>query len=191
MAQFILASGSPRREDLLSRAGYDFKVKPAEVEEWPPGKYPFRELCMANAALKAREVSAQYPEAVVLGADTLVGLGGRIMGKPNDIEDAISMLERLSGRVHEVCTGVCICCGTAEQVFFEVAWVRFRDFGKDLINDYIKRVNVMDKAGAYAIQEQGEMLVDKVEGPFDNVVGLPMAQVAGELEQFGILPNRT
>ena len=145
---------------------------------------------MANAALKAREISAQYPEAVVLGADTLVALGGEIMGKPYDTEDAICMLESLSGRVHEVCTGVCICCGTEEQVFFAVTWVRFRNFGQDLIRDYMEGVNVMDKAGAYAIQEQGEMLVNKVEGSFDNVVGLPMEQVAGELEQFGILPNR-
>ena len=127
MVQFILASGSPRRRELLSRAGYDFKVEPAEVEEWSPGKYPFRELCMANAALKAREISAQYPEAVVLGADTLVALGGEIMGKPYDTEDAICMLESLSGRVHEVCTGVCICCGTEEQVFFAVTWVGFRN----------------------------------------------------------------
>ena len=175
---------------MLARAGYDFKVKPAAVDEWPPGKYPFRELCLANAALKAGEVSVQYPEAVVLGADTLVGLGGEIMGKPCDAEEAMCMLERLSGRVHEVCTGVCIRCGTGERMFSEVTRVWFRKFGKNVIKDYMERVNVMDKAGAYAIQEEGEMLVDKLEGCLDNVVGLPVAQVAGELERFGVLPCR-
>jgi len=176
---------------LLTKAGYQFKVEPAEVEEWPSGKYPFRRLCVANAALKAREVSLQHPEAVVLGADTLVGLGGEVMGKPRDIVEAGCMLERLSGRVHEVCTGVCVRCGAEECVFFEVAWVRFQRFGKDVIKDYTQRVNVIDKAGAYAIQEHGEMLVDKVEGSCDNVVGLPMARVADELERFGVLPCRT
>ena len=176
---------------MLSKAGYEFKVEPAEVEEWPPGKYPFRKLCVANAALKAREVSLQHPEAVVLGADTLVGLGGEVMGKPRDIVEAACMLERLSGRVHEVCTGVCVRCGTEERVFFEVSWVRFQRFGKDVIKDYTQRVNVIDKAGAYAIQEHGKMLVDKVEGSCYNVVGLPMARVAGELERFGVLPCGT
>jgi len=191
MERFILASGSPRRRDLLSKAGYEFKVEPAEVEEWPPGKYPFRKLCVANAALKAREISQQHPGAVVLGADTLVGLGGEVMGKPRDIVEAVCMLERLSGRVHEVCTGVCVSCGGEEHVFFEVAWVRFLRFGEDVIKDYTQRVNVIDKAGAYAIQEHGEMLVDKVEGDRDNVVGLPMVRVADELERFGVLPSRT
>jgi len=101
------------------------------------------------------------------------------------------MLERLSGRVHEVCTGVCVSCGGEEHAFFEVAWVRFLRFGEDVIKDYTQRVNVIDKAGAYAIQEHGEMLVDKVEGDRDNVVGLPMVRVADELERFGVLPSRT
>ncbi len=191
MVRFILASGSPRRSDLLSQAGYDFKVQSAEVEECPPGRFPLRELCMTNAALKAREVSARCPGAVVLGADTLVALGGEVMGKPCDIVEAMCMLERLSGKVHEVCTGVCICGGSEERVFFEVTRVWFRDFGKSVIKDYTKRVNVIDKAGSYAIQEHGEMLADRVEGPFDNVVGLPMEKVAGELERFAILPRRT
>ena len=120
--------------------------------------------------------------------------------EPSDDQDAdgtlrptaryLSMLERLSGRRHEVCTGVCIRCGTGERMFSEVTRVWFRKFGKNVIKDYMERVNVMDKAGAYAIQEEGEMLVDKLEGCLDNVVGLPVAQVAGELERFGVLPCR-
>ena len=101
------------------------------------------------------------------------------------------MLGRLSGRIHEVCTGVCLSLDGEEETFFEVTWVRFHKFGKDVIKDYMQRVHVMDKAGAYAIQEHGEMLADKVEGPFDNVVGLPMAKVAGELARFAILPCPT
>ena len=187
--KFVLASGSPRRRDFLSEAGYDFGVEPSEVEEWPPGKYPFHELCVSNAVLKARDVLGKHADAVVLGADTLVGLEGEVMGKPRDIEDAVCMLERLSGQRHEVCTGVCLCCGTEEYTFFEVTWVQFRDFGSSVIRDYMDRVSVMDKAGAYAIQEHGEMLVEGVEGSYDNVVGLPMNQVKAGLKRFGVMPS--
>lgn len=188
--ELILASGSPRRSDLLSEAGYVFEVIPATVEEWPPGKYPFRKLCAANAALKAREVSALHPGAVVLGADTMVGQDGEVMGKPRDIVEAVCMLERLSGRVHEVCTGVCLRCGEVEHTFFEVTWVQFHKFGEEVIKDYTQRVNVIDKAGSYAIQEHGEMLVAKVEGAYDNVVGLPVTKVAEELERFEVWPKK-
>ena len=187
--KFVLASGSPRRRDFLIKAGYDFTVEPSEVAEWPPGKYPFRELCVSNAALKARGVLDKHADAVVLGADTLVGLEGEVMGKPRDAEEAVCMLERLSGQRHEVCTGVCLCYGTEEYTFFEVTWVQFRDFGRSVIRDYMQRVSVMDKAGAYAIQEHGSMLVDRVEGSYDNVVGLPMDQVVEELKRLGVTPS--
>ena len=182
----ILASGSPRRRDLLAKAGYRFEVIPAEVEELEPGVFPFRKLCAANAALKAREVHAHHPEAVVLGADTLVGVDGDVLGKPRDIVEAVSMLERLSGRVHEVCTGVCLCGGGEERTFFEVTWVRFHKFDREVIREYTQRVDVIDKAGSYAIQEHGEMLVEKVEGSFENVVGLPVDRVVQELERLGV-----
>lgn len=188
--QLILASGSPRRQELLSRAGYDFDVIPAEVAEWGADRFAFRKLCAANATLKAREVQAKHPDAVVLGADTLVGLQGSVLGKPRDIVEAVCMLERLSGRVHEVCTGVCVRDGEEEHAFFEVTWVQFQKFGEEVIKEYTQRVDVMDKAGAYAIQEHGEMLVEKVEGSYENVVGLPVARVAAELERFAIWPRR-
>ena len=186
--KLVLASGSPRRRDFLIKAGYDFTVELSEVEEWPPGKYPFHKLCVSNAALKARDVLSRCAGAVVLGADTLVGLEGEVMGKPRNAEEAVFMLERLSGQRHEVCTGVCLCCGMEECNFFEVTWVQFRNFGSGVIRDYMDRVNVMDKAGAYAIQEHGDMLVDKVEGPYDNVVGLPMSRVMEGLRRFGVAP---
>ena len=187
--RFILASGSPRRRDLLAKAGYAFEVHEAGAEEWPPGKYPFRKLCTANAALKARDIAARYPEGVVLGADTMVGLDGEAMGKPRNIVEATGMLERLSGRVHEVCTGVCLCHGEEEHAFFEVTWVRFHELGEEVIKDYMERVHVMDKAGGYAIQEHGEMLVDKIEGSYENVVGLPIGRVKEELQRIGIQPG--
>ena len=185
---FILASGSPRRKALLLDKRYLFRVEPAAVDEWPPGTFSFHQLCEENAVLKAEEVSARYPEAVVLGADTLVGLGGEVMGKPVNLEEAVSMLERLSGQVHEVCTGVCLCRGDQKYSFFEVARVRFKDLDGLLIDEYLRRVEVLDKAGAYAVQEHGEMLVDCVEGAYDNVVGLPMGEVARSLARFGIIP---
>ena len=185
----ILASGSPRRKDLLERAGFAFEVIPPDVDEWEPGSYPFRTLCVANAVRKARAVRAEHPEAVVLGADTLVGLGDAILGKPGGMAEAVDMLGRLAGRVHEVCTGVCIADPEGEKAFFEVTWVRFRKIGREVINEYLERVDVLDKAGAYAIQEHGEMLVEKVEGDYDNVVGLPMARVRDELGRLGLAPG--
>jgi septum formation protein len=184
--RLILGSGSPRRRELLAEAGYEFEVIPAEVEELSPGALPFRKLCLANATLKAREVHAKHPEAVVLGADTLVGLGGEVLGKPRDIVEAVGMLERLAGRVHEVCTGVCLCAGEEEHAFFDVTWVQFHPYGEEVIREYTQRVNVLDKAGSYAIQEHGEMLVAKVEGSYENVVGLPIARVVEELVRIGV-----
>ncbi|NNC89123.1 MAG: septum formation protein Maf [Akkermansiaceae bacterium] len=182
----ILASGSQRRKDLLESAGFAFEVVPPEVEELEPGTFPFRKLCAANAALKARAVRARHPEAVVLGADTMVGLGGRVLGKPASMAEAMEMLASLAGRAHEVCTGVCLAGPEEECVFFEVTWVRFRKIGREVINEYLERVEVLDKAGAYAIQEHGDMLVDKIEGEYDNVVGLPVTRVCAELERLGV-----
>tara|TARA_B100001093_G_scaffold83336_2_gene74835 strand:- start:1630 stop:2205 length:576 start_codon:yes stop_codon:yes gene_type:complete len=191
VVDFILASGSPRRKDLLLGKCYQFRVEPAGIDEWPPGTFPFHQLCEENAALKAGEVSAKYPKEVVLGADTLVGLEGEVMGKPGDLGEAACMLARLSGRVHEVCTGVCLRRGEEKYSFFEVSRVRFRDLNRLLIEDYLGRVNVLDKAGAYAVQEHGEMLVDQLEGAYDNVVGLPMSEVSKGLARFGVAPLKS
>jgi len=186
----ILASASPRRGELLARAGYRFVVAPPEVEEWEEGTDPFRELCGANAALKARAVAAAHGEAVVLAADTMVALEGRVLGKPRDLGEARRMLERLSGRVHEVCTAVCIRRGADRRLFHEVSRVRFRELGPDTIREYTRRVCVLDKAGAYAVQEDGGMLVAEIEGSYENVMGLPIEQVAAELARFGVQPEK-
>lgn len=182
----ILASGSPRRRELLASAGYEFRIVSPEVEELAPGTHPFRKLCAVNATLKAREVQALHPEAVVLAADTMVGLDGEVLGKPVNLAEAREMLEMLSGRVHEVCTGVCVRSGDEEEAFFEVTWVRFHAYGPEVVAEYLGKVEVLDKAGAYAIQDCGELLVDRFEGEYENVVGLPVRRVVEELERFGL-----
>lgn len=188
--RLVLGSGSPRRRELLAAAGYAFEVRRPEVEEIPPGEHPIRELAVRNAVLKARWLRGETPdpEALILTADTLVGVDGEVLGKPEDLEEGTLMLERLAGRVHEVCTGVCVNAGEVESVFFEVTWVKFRKFGEAVIAEYQDKVEVLDKAGGYAIQEHGDLLVEEVEGNQDNVVGLPVGRVAEELERFGLRP---
>ncbi len=139
-----------------------------------------------NAVLKAR--SLMEKGEVVLTADTLVGVDGDVLGKPESLEEGTLMLERLAGRVHEVCTGVCLCTEEEERVFFEVTWVKFRKFSEAVIAEYHDKVEVLDKAGGYAIQEYGDMLVEEVEGEYGNVVGLPVGRVKEELEKFGLRP---
>ncbi len=185
--KLVLGSGSPRRQELLAAAGYAFEVRRPEVEEVAPGAHPIRELAVINAVLKAR--SLQEEGAVVLTADTLVGVDGEVLGKPGNLEEGTLMLERLAGRVHEVCTGVCVRSGEEERVFFEVTWVKFRKFSEAVIAEYHDKVEVLDKAGGYAIQEHGDMLVEEVEGEYENVVGLPVARVKAELERFGLRPG--
>ena len=182
----ILASGSPRRRELLAAAGYEFAVVSPEVEELGPGVHPFRKLCVVNAVMKAREVQAGHPEAVVLAADTLVGLDGEALGKPACLDEAREMLERLSGRVHEVCTGVALRSGDKESAFFEVTWVRVHKCGEAVFEEYLDQVEVLDQAGACAIRVCGKLLVDRIEGDYENVVGLPVGRVRNELDRFGV-----
>ena len=155
--ELILASGSPRRRELLAAAGYEFQIVSPEVEELPPGAHPFRKLCAVNAALKAREVVEAHPGAVVLAADTMVGLDGEVLGKPVDLAEARVMLEKLSGRVHEVCTGVCVRQGDEERAFFEVTWVKFHAYGPEVVEEYLGKVEVLDN------EEDGMEAVWKID----------------------------
>jgi septum formation protein len=148
-------------------------------------------LVMTNARAKALEVAARHPHAIVVGADTLVWLEGRALGKPRDQADAQQMLRALSGRVHEVATGVHLAqMDPRQQVeFHEVTRVRFRTYDDRVIEEYMETVNVMDKAGAYALQERGELLVESVEGSRSNVVGLPVERTLAALNHhFGRRP---
>jgi septum formation protein len=184
----VLASGSPRRRELLAEAGFDFEVVISPAEELHDAGVPLAELCERNAEAKAAAVAAQRAEAVVLGADTLVWIDGEPLGKPADPGQARAMLRRLSGRGHTVCTGVCVIGGGRRACFHELTEVLFRALDEAAIGRYFERVNPLDKAGAYAVQEHGEMVVAEVRGDYSNVVGLPLDRVIGVLGGFGVRP---
>jgi septum formation protein len=183
--ELILASGSPRRRDLLREAGLSFQILSPEVEELGPGDLPPRELALANARLKCFAVSLENPEAIVIGADTVVALGGRVFGKPESLEEAAANLRLFRGRVQEVMTGVVLAHGEHVSEFVETSYVKFHDFSDETIEEYLEKVPVLDKAGGYAIQDHGEMIVERFEGDFNTIVGLPLSLVLDQLERMG------
>ena len=183
----VLASRSPRRRELLAAAGVtDLKVVSSDAEEIADTSLGLGPLVLWNARAKAAEIAQHHPQSVVLGADTLVWLDGAALGKPESPEAAREMLARLSGRVHEVCTGVhLIRLEPHLQIeFHETTHVRFRPLASETIEAYLAKVDVLDKAGAYALQEHGEMLVESVEGSRSNVVGLPVRRTLTALRRF-------
>ena len=145
-----------------------------------------RRLCELNAERKAWSVAQLRPDHLVLGADTLVFLDGDPLGKPADLEEARRMLHRLSGRIHEVITGVALVhrAGSRVRVFSEATRVRFRSLTAMEVEEYLRLVAVLDKAGAYALQEQGHLIVEAVEGSHSNVVGLPVERLRAALDQW-------
>jgi septum formation protein len=174
--RLILASASPRRRELLASLGVVFEVIPAEVVEHEDPASDPRAMVAHNAALKADWVAARHPGAFVLGADTTVFINGTALNKPADLAEARSMLRRLSGRTHTVFTGLALrraCDGTRvdEGVASEVT---FRELSEADIARYLAQVHVLDKAGAYAIQEHGELIVAGHSGSLTNIVGLPL-----------------
>lgn len=185
---FILASGSPRRRQLLKEAGYAFEVVSAPVREFAHGWLTIREITTCNASRKALRVARAFPSAVVLGADTLVTLDGEIIGKPADLEDAEKILRRLSGRAHEVWTAVCLCdLGRGRcRSFHETSRVHFRPLTDSAIASYLDKINPYDKAGAYAAQGHGAEIIERIDGSYTNVVGLPMEMTARTLRAFGV-----
>lgn len=184
----ILASGSPRRKELLGKLGVEFRVVVSPAEEIHDASLGMAALCEENARLKAAAVATDFPECVVIGADTLVFIDGEPLGKPKSLEEAAGMLRRLSGRKHQVCTGVCI-AGPAERitVLHGVTDVLFRELDEAVIAGYLGKTNPLDKAGAYGIQDHGEMIVEGIEGAFDNVMGLPLEKVSAALKEIGLL----
>lgn len=180
----ILASASPRRRDLLREHGYTFTVLPPEVEEIAPPDLTPAEVTLANARLKARAIAAQHPGTLVIGADTVVAFEGEIFGKPRDMTHAVEMLTRLTGRVHEVWSGVWLVGRERETGFNEVTRVRFRELTAPQIRAYLGRIGPLDKAGAYAAQDDQGELIETFEGCFDNVIGLPMKSLAWALERL-------
>ena len=183
----ILASASPRRRELMAAHGYRFEIVTAPVEEALPAHLTVRESVLLNARRKGSAVAALHPAACVVAADTLVALDGQALGKPASLDEARGMLATLSGRTHQVFSGVWI-----EQheeggiaAFIEVSHVRFRALAAAEIEDYLRRVQVMDKAGAYAAQEDAIGLIAEIEGSRTNVIGLPMERLVPMLARRG------
>ena len=175
MEEMILASASPRRKELLSSMGIAFEVIVADAQEATEGSPDV--LVMENAALKATAVAALHPDRMVLGSDTVVCVDGRVLGKPKDEEDAFCMLRALSGREHQVYTGVCLIKNGKKDVRCDKTDVFFTSLSDEEIRDYIRTGEPMDKAGAYAIQGIAGMFVEKICGSFSNVIGLPTSLV--------------
>ncbi len=185
----ILASTSPRRFDLMNGAKLRFVVVPPEVEEFHDESVPLAELTRHNASLKAEWVAALHPESWVIGADTLVSIDNEAMGKPADLTEARAMLNRLSGRTHVVGTAVCLIHAASGQKreFLEETRVTFKPLDDAGIRHYLTLINPLDKAGAYAAQEHGEVILAKVEGAWSNVVGLPVERLIEELKEIGVI----
>jgi septum formation protein len=184
-APLLLASASPRRRDLLKKAGVAFRVEAARTEELTGGDWTARELCSLNAQRKAVEVASRFPDSVVLGADTVVSLEGLIFGKPTNVHEARAMLERLCGRVHEVLTGVCLIQKSERKLlrFVESTRVKFRSRQVVDLEQYLLGIHILDKAGGYAAQEDQGRLIECIEGSMNNVIGLPVERVLTALKE--------
>lgn len=197
----ILASSSPRRRALLEEHGYRFVViAPADVLEIAPAHLSPGETVLANARAKARAVAVLHPGAVVIGVDTEVFFEGRVLGKPADLRGALAMISRLNGRTHEVYSGVWIAAPSAktknnresatpritERGFIEVTRVHFHRRTPAQLRAYLERIQPLDKAGAYAAQNDHGEMIAKVEGSYSNVIGLPMETLARVLGKPGV-----
>ena len=188
--EIILASQSPRRRELLERMGIsDFLIRPAQGEEiFDPTLTP-AQLVESLSRQKAEEISAGAgPEDLIIAADTVVSIDGRVLGKPRDPEDAAAMLAALSGREHTVYTGVTVRRGGETVTEHEATAVRFRPLTEEEIADYVATGEPMDKAGAYGIQDYGALLVEGISGDYFNVVGLPVCRLGRILTRFGVDP---
>jgi septum formation protein len=186
----ILASASPRRHEILARLGFIFAVVPAEVQEHEPAATEDpRAMVTHNAALKADWVAARHRDAVVLGADTTVFLEGEVFHKPADLADARAMLLRLSGRTHSVFTAVVV----RSPSFFEAigieSRVTFRALDEALIERYFAGCHPLDKAGAYGIQDGGELIIERYTGSLTNIIGLPADETQQLLARAGLTPT--
>jgi len=182
----ILASVSPRRSQLLKELGVEFAVIASDAVEAHHEHLTAFEISQLNAYRKARAVAKKHPDALVLAADTVVYKETTLFGKPANLEDAYRMLKQLQGATHQVVTGVCLLHlrGHHQKMFAESTEVTFRPLDVRQIQEYIERINPLDKAGAYAIQEHGDKIVKNFIGSYSNVVGLPMERLKTELSSW-------
>jgi septum formation protein len=186
---FILGSGSPRRRELLGQIMSDYSVEVSDAEEifsHPKGTLA---LVKENARIKASSVAQSNLQHWVLGADTLVALEERVLGKPKSIGEATEMLQFLSGQTHQVSTGLCLINRTLdyEETRVETSQVTFKEINDSTIAEYFKEVNPLDKAGSYAIQTRPDLIIKKFEGSHSNVIGLPLELLEGWLRGKGII----
>lgn len=185
--KIILASQSPRRRELLGKMGLEFTTKSPEIDEEAITGLPAVELVKALSREKCLHIARnEDPDAIVIGSDTVVVLDGVILGKPADQADAVRMLTGLSGRSHEVCTGVTVCQGDKVVSQAEVTQVTFRALTQEEIQQYVATGEPMDKAGSYGIQGYGGLLVSGIQGDYSNVVGLPVCRLGRMLLDFGV-----
>ncbi len=182
----ILASSSPRRQQLLVQVSIPFAAIPVEVDETPAPSEAPADMVRRLARAKAEKAGQTHPEHVVLGADTVVALADEIFGKPADLAEARHMLATLSGRTHRVYTGVCLYRQQPRkaEVWVSITQVRFNQLSPAQIDDYLEQADPLDKAGAYAIQDHEELLIDSYDGLYSNVVGLPIEEVLEKLTGF-------
>ncbi len=180
----VLASASQRRQDLLTQFGYDFRICVSNVEEQHSGD-PVT-VVEHNALAKASSIVFQYPDSLIIGADTIVVFRNQILGKPANWQQAMEMLQILSGQEHEVITAVALCAVGAKRVFHKKTKVLFRQIKQYEIEGYIQTSEPYDKAGSYGIQGIGGSFVESIIGCYYNVVGLPMPQLILELRAYGL-----
>ena len=186
----ILASGSPRRKELMTQAGIDFKIHVADIDESKvyPGMAPENYVCLLSKT-KAQAVAAHYPDAWTIGADTIVAVGNTILGKPAGHRQAVTMLTQLSNREHNVFTAFTIIRPNSDDLVTRVVntRVRFKELSKDEINWYADTGEPYDKAGGYGIQGVGAFLVKEISGSYTNVVGLPVCELIDALASLGAI----
>lgn len=183
----ILASKSPRRQELLKLITDEFKIEVTDVDETLPEGITPSQAVLTLSKIKALPLkSNKNYDDIIIGADTVVSIDGKILGKPQNKQHAKEMLKSLSGKTHSVFTGVTLIKGEKELSFFEETKVTFHSLSDNEIDEYIKTNEPMDKAGAYGIQGYGALLVEKIEGDFFNVVGLPVSRINRELKTLNV-----
>lgn len=183
--KIILASASPRRKELMALAGIPFEARPVDADETILCCTPPEGAVMMLATRKAQLAAEHFPDGLIIGADTIVAVGKHIYGKPDTSEEAFEMLSALSGKTHQVFTGVCIYTKSGHRnAFCTRTDVTFFPLSKEEIRAYIATGEPMDKAGAYGIQGKGALLVEKINGDYYNVVGLPISRLVRELKSF-------
>jgi septum formation protein len=172
----------------LARIQPDFRVVSPDIPEWEPETADPVHQVELNALHKGEAVAGSHPDALVLAADTTVALGRRLFAKPSDRKEAVAMLEALSGKRHSVLTGMALLMEGRHHCFHEASEVTFRQLDKSSIDTYLGKVHVFDKAGAYAIQEHGDLIIDAFEGSFENIMGLPVQRLRAELVKLDWVP---